>query len=196
MLTADESLHQVHYFTAVVHRSKTDPEQNIRQETYFRALRAVPSVLVHYGKHIPVERNGMLIKPDPASLGVWLNERVVIKTFEEKGSDVNLATRLLEDSYEGIVDHAIVLSNDTDLIAPIKSALKRIRVSVVSPDATLAGELKKAANAWWKLDHSQLKTCRLPIPSLDIHGIEVYPPRSWQTEHWPIRIDPYSDENT
>lgn len=174
-------VHQVHYFTAHVHRSKHDPEQNLRQETYFRALRTVPSVRLHYGKHIPVERKGDLLKPDPASLGVWLRERVIIRTFEEKGSDVNLATQLLDDSYEGVVEHAIVVSNDTDLIAPIRSARNRIRVSVASPHPTLAKELKKAADAAWILDVSDLARCRLPDPVIEADGTELHPPITWRS---------------
>jgi len=103
LLSPKEILHHVHYFTAVVHRSDTDPDQNLRQETYFRALRTVPALSIHYGKHIPVERTGKLAKPNPASLGLWPAQRVTISTFEEKGTNVNLATTLIEDSYSGTI---------------------------------------------------------------------------------------------
>jgi hypothetical protein len=43
----------------------------------------------------------------------------VIKT-EEKGSDVNLATHLLHDAHMGRFDVAVVISNDSDLLEPIK----------------------------------------------------------------------------
>jgi len=44
----------------------------------------------------------------------------VIKT-EEKGSDVNLATHLLHDAHMGRFDVAVVVSNDSDLLEPIKN---------------------------------------------------------------------------
>ena len=109
----------------------------------------------------------MIIDPDPAALGIWEDQLVTIGTFEEKGSDVNLATRLLDDSWEGEIDRAIVVSNDTDLIAPIESARKRIRVSVVSPQPTVAKHLKRAAETATILDTSILPGCRLPIPVID-----------------------------
>jgi uncharacterized LabA/DUF88 family protein len=43
----------------------------------------------------------------------------VIKT-EEKGSDVNLATHLLHDAHRDRFDLAVVVSNDSDLLGPIK----------------------------------------------------------------------------
>ncbi len=181
LLAAPEgTIHQVHYFTAHLHRSKRDPGQNLRQETYLRALRTVESLFIHFGSHIPVERKGMIIDPDPAALGVWEDQLVTIGTFEEKGSDVNLATRLLDDSWEGEIDRAIVVSNDTDLIAPIASARKRIRVAVVSPQPTLAKHLKKAAETATILDPAILARCRLPVPVIDAQGKPIYPPRSWQ----------------
>ncbi len=177
----DGSIHQVHYFTAHIHRSKRDPGQSLRQETYLRALRTVEGLFIHYGSHVPVERKGMIIDPDPATLGVWHDQLVTIGTFEEKGSDVNLATRLLDDSYEGEIEWAIIVSNDTDLIAPIESARRRIRVSVVSPQRTVAKHLKRAAETATILDVSILESCRLPIPVTDAQGRPIYPPKSWQT---------------
>ncbi|MCH8103425.1 MAG: NYN domain-containing protein, partial [Chloroflexi bacterium] len=43
----------------------------------------------------------------------------MIKT-EEKGSDVNLAAHLLNDAWNGLFEVAAVISNDTDLVAPIR----------------------------------------------------------------------------
>lgn len=174
------TLHQVHYFTAHVHRSKRDPQQNLRQETYLRALRTVENLFIHFGSHIPVQRKGLIVEPDPASLGIWPEDLVTIRTFEEKGSDVNLATQLLDDSYTGDIERAIIVSNDTDLIAPIRSARRRIRVSVVSPQPTVAKHLKREAETATLLDVSVFSSCRLPIPVIDQDGRKIYPPLSWQ----------------
>jgi len=46
----------------------------------------------------------------------------VIKT-EEKGSDVNLATHLLHDAHRGWFEAAVIVSNDSDLLEPIKREL-------------------------------------------------------------------------
>ena len=48
----------------------------------------------------------------------------VLKT-EEKGSDVNLATYLLLDGFDGLYESAVVISDDSDLEAPIREANRR-----------------------------------------------------------------------
>ena len=40
--------------------------------------------------------------------------------MEEKGSDVNLSAHLLNDVWKGLFDAAAVISNDTDLVTPIR----------------------------------------------------------------------------
>ncbi len=49
----------------------------------------------------------------------------VIKT-EEKGSDVNIATHLLVDGYQNDYEIAIIVSNDSDLLAPIQVVTKQM----------------------------------------------------------------------
>jgi hypothetical protein len=43
-----------------------------------------------------------------------------VHAMEEKGSDVNLAAHLLNDAWKGLFDAAIVFSNDSDLVEPIR----------------------------------------------------------------------------
>jgi uncharacterized LabA/DUF88 family protein len=40
--------------------------------------------------------------------------------MEEKGSDVHLAVHLLNDAWKKLFDAAVVISNDTDLVTPIR----------------------------------------------------------------------------
>ena len=58
----------------------------------------------------------------------------VIKT-EEKGSDVNLATHLLHDAHMGRFDIAVVVSNDSDLLEPIKIVRGQLgkKVGILNP---------------------------------------------------------------
>lgn len=56
-----------------------------------------------------------------------------VQKIEEKGSDVNVATRLLEDTLLNIIDGALVLTNDSDLAEPIAVARKIIPVGVLNP---------------------------------------------------------------
>ena len=58
----------------------------------------------------------------------------VVKT-EEKGSDVNLATHLLHDAHLGRFDIAVVISNDSDLLEPIKIVRQELhkQVGILNP---------------------------------------------------------------
>ena len=58
----------------------------------------------------------------------------VIKT-EEKGSDVNLATHLLHDAHRGRFEVAVIVSNDSDLLEPIKIVREGLgkKVGVLNP---------------------------------------------------------------
>lgn len=184
-----DTIHKIHYFTASIERRDDDPEQGLRQETYFRALRRVPGVELHYGLFKRREIWGELVYPRPESLALPKGRVVKVARYEEKGSDVNLATQLVEDSFSGDIDHAFVISNDTDLISPIVAVRKRIRVSVISPHPRLDPNLREAANAGWILDTSALRQCRLPVPARDESGEWVVPPDSWRQEAWPAKPD-------
>ena len=52
---------------------------------------------------------------------------------EEKGSDVNVASHLLLDVLGGVVDGALVISNDSDLGFPVEQARQHVPVGVVNP---------------------------------------------------------------
>ena len=58
----------------------------------------------------------------------------VIKT-EEKGSDVNLATHLLHDAHRARFEVAVIISNDSDLLLPIKIVREELgkKVGVLNP---------------------------------------------------------------
>ena len=51
---------------------------------------------------------------------------VLVFKVEEKGSDVNLASHLLFDAFRGAFDAAAVLSNDSDLVEPIRIVTKEL----------------------------------------------------------------------
>jgi hypothetical protein len=63
-------VHKIHYFTATIERRDDDPEQGLRQETYFRALRRVPGVELPYGLFKRRTVFGELLYPKPESLGL------------------------------------------------------------------------------------------------------------------------------
>ena len=74
---------------------------------------------------VTVQRNGLAM-PDATFM-------VSVATYEEKGSDVNVATHLLVDVLAGGFDAAVVISNDSDLRRPVQEARGRVPVGTVNP---------------------------------------------------------------
>lgn len=86
MLLPGDTIRRIKYFTAPVHPRPKDPDQRLRQEAYFRALRTIPNLEIILGTFLTHE----VIMPLAGQTGKYAR---VIKT-EEKGSDVNIATHL------------------------------------------------------------------------------------------------------
>jgi hypothetical protein len=63
---------------------------------------------------------------------------------KEKGSDVNLATYLLVDGYEGDYEAAVIVSNDSDLVEPISVVRDRLH----RPVGVLNPQMDKRKTSW------------------------------------------------
>jgi uncharacterized LabA/DUF88 family protein len=129
-LLPKNTIDQIKYFTALVSARQSDPSQPQRQQLYLRALATLPKVSVHLGHFLVHEVMMPMVMPQ----GQPQQYVKVIKT-EEKGSDVNLATHLLHDAHMNRFDLAVVVSNDSDLLSPIKIARTELgkRVGVLNP---------------------------------------------------------------
>lgn len=109
-------LKRVRYFTARISARKNDPQGPVRQETYLRALAAAqPLVTAHFGLFKTRPTRMPLAKPQPHG-----PKTVEVLKTEEKGSDVNLATYLLVDAFRNDAECFVVISNDSDLVEPIR----------------------------------------------------------------------------
>lgn len=192
---AGARIERVVYCTARIDAADA-PAAYIDQDVYLKALEAVKAVdHIEYGhyvaraKNVPLAtqpRRGrpQLIRP-PASqptMGLPLNVvpdgnggQMVLATAlvrEEKGSDVNVATHLLMDVLRGIVDGAVVVSNDSDLGLPLKVARSQVPVGLINPsNGYLAGALQGGAadgvgRHWWRqLCRSDFTSHQMPDPA-------------------------------
>ena len=100
-------------------------------------------------------------------------------TVEEKGMDVNLAVHLLNDAWMNRYDVAAVVSNDTDLVEPIRmvSVERGKVVIVVCPGRRpIAPKLKSVANRTRHIRKKMLSVAQFPncIPDTSITR-----PESW-----------------
>jgi uncharacterized LabA/DUF88 family protein len=111
----------IKYFTARVNALPGNPDQPMRQQLYFRALRTLESVSIIEGHYLSHSKRMPLAKPPAKG-----SKTVKVIYTEEKGSDVNLATHLIFDGFKNAYDCAIVVSADSDLSTPIEMVSKEL----------------------------------------------------------------------
>ncbi|MGQ0665020.1 MAG: NYN domain-containing protein [Pseudomonadota bacterium] len=114
LLDPTDRVESIRYFTARVSGAR-DPDQPRRQRIYLNALKTIPGVTIHFGHFQTKTKWRPLVKPVPGA-----PRYVEIHDTEEKGSDVNLATYLVHDGWKNRYDAALVMSQDTDLVEPIR----------------------------------------------------------------------------
>jgi uncharacterized LabA/DUF88 family protein len=175
MLPRDH-IHSIKYFTALVSARPSDLDQPVRQQTYLRALQTIPNLSIIYGHFLSHIIWMPLAYPPPAGP----THVQVIKT-EEKGSDVNIATHLLMDGYMKDCEAAVVISNDSDLIAPIKVVINQLKlpVGVLNPHPQKPSRvLLKHATFFKHVRKSDLAASLFPNMLTDSTG-DFYKPLSW-----------------
>lgn len=129
-----------------------------------RPPRLGPPAIVRPAWPIMVQRNGAAV-PDATFMAS-------VATWEEKGSDVNVASHLLVDVLTDAADAAVVISNDSDLRWPVQEARRRVPVGLVNPGGGyLAGSLSGSPTAgvgkhWWRtLQAADFRAHQLPNPA-------------------------------
>ena len=103
----------------------------------------------------------------------------VIKT-EEKGSDVNLATHLLHDAHMGRFDVAVVVSNDSDLLEPIKIVREVLgkKVGVLNPHQNPSRALLPHIDFIKPIRGGVLRLSQFPATLSDARGT-ITKPTGW-----------------
>ena len=125
----------------------------------------------------------------PASTGKKKRRRITpplhdaviaeVHSMEEKGSDVNLAVHLLNDAWKGLFNYAVVISNDTDLVEPIRMVTteRGKPVMVVCPGRwSMAPKLRNVASHVRHIHSAMLRVAQFPplIP-----GTTISKPQGW-----------------
>ena len=176
-LFPQDSICRVCYFTALLDARPDNPNQPRRQLVYLRALATLPGFEAHFGAFRSGTKRRPLAEPVPG-----LPSHVLVRDSEEKGSDVNLATRLLVDGFNGKYEQAVVVSNDADFAGAMRYARDDLglRVTLVNPDSKNASprELASAATYVKRLWNSHLRRSQLPDTLTDAVGT-ITKPAAW-----------------
>lgn len=162
----------VKYFTAKINSRPNDPDQPVRQATYLRALRTLPNLEIFFGHYLTKVVRMPLANPLPGQ-----SPMVEVLKTEEKGSDVNLATHLLHDAHLGAFDCAVVVSGDSDLLAPVRMVISDLRkpVGVLNPQNHPCVVLKRHATFYKHLRPNFVAASQFPPTLTDAQGTFTKP---------------------
>jgi hypothetical protein len=170
------SIARIKYFTARVSARKDDPDKPTRQQIYLRALRTLPDLEIVYGSFL--SHDVMLPLAEPPAGGPRFAR---VTRTEEKGSDVNIAAHLIFDAHQHDFTAAVLVTNDSDLLEPIRIVRHELRldVGILNPHRhTPSRVLTKHASFIKQIREGSLKSSQFPQTLQDAHG-EFHKPPGW-----------------
>ena len=184
VLDSNAQLLEVRYYTApILARMSDDPQSVQRQRIYLQALRRMhPDQLKIFEGRIavttPFQR---LVRPIAGASDI---SRVQVYDFNEKKTDVNLASDLLAGAWTGAFDQAVICSNDTDLepaLATLRKYHPQLRLGIVAPvrgsdNRYIAADLKQHADWSKALSMVHISNAQLPerIPASSLRRPETW----------------------
>ena len=167
LLRPGQQLVAVRYFTARVLPEPGDLDKPKRQSTYLEALATLPDLTVHYGYFLPKERTCRQCG-------------AIVRAYEEKMTDVNIAVELLGDAQDNVFDTAIVVSGDSDLYEPIETVRRRYlekRVVVAFPPDRVSKKLRSGPSL--TIGRDAFRDSQLPAQVISADGHVLTRPAGW-----------------
>ncbi len=174
LLDPTDQVVAIRYFTADVSPRSGDLDAPVRQQAYLRALRTIPELTIHKGRFLPKSKSRPLVGQERSF--------VQIHDTEEKGSDVNLASHLLNDAFNGRFEIALVISQDSDLCEPMKMVThelgKTLGIGWLEPSAP--GKRYKAVSSFIRhATPAMLARSQFPDPVIGKGGAHIPKPLAW-----------------
>ncbi len=167
-LKPHQVLVQVNYFSAIPHnKGKED-----RQDLFFTANKLNPKFRLHLGKFLQKKIT-------------CNNCSATHISYEEKESDVRVATRMISDVVTDKCDASILVSADSDLIPPIeliRELKPRHKIFVYFPPQRLSFDLSNKCDKYIKLERHELKFAQSLLAREITHpqtGYVIKQPQKW-----------------
>ena len=170
LLKPDQQLLATHYFTARIRLKGNNHEDMQRQTTYLEALATKNSLFLHYGHYLQKKRTCR-------NCGAQWTD------YEEKMTDVNIATQILADAFDDRFDTALLISADSDLTTPVQQVRQRFpakRIVVTLPPSRQSVELTRAANGFFHIGEDKLRQSQLPPQVQRADGFMLQRPAHWK----------------
>lgn len=195
-------LEKLFYFTARIKEKFSGDQSPRRQHAYLRALEGSGVTVVlgsfrkdkdwlrldcHVHKHViepslydpesyiqnAFDLSHKISEPDSLKAFVW--------KYGEKGSDVNLASYLLRDSFSKTTSAALVISMDSDLATPISMAKEFGVVTklLLPKKSASSNQIKSSANYVEEIHSTWLREHQFPKVVKAKNGKDIIRPREW-----------------
>jgi hypothetical protein len=175
LLRPRDTIIKIRYFTALASGGKSAD-----QLTYLKAIETLPLVNVVRGRY-----KNKSVKCLVHSCSVIDKDRF-FATPEEKRTDVNIAVSMLDDAYQNLCDHLVLVSGDSDLVPAVNMVKtrfpqKKVTVYVPSRNPTrgAAVELRASADRDRDLPLILLRHSQLPASIPDGSGGFILKPTTW-----------------
>ena len=179
LLRPEQKLVATKYFTARIAggragdsegRGRTLDQKRKRQSDFLEALNTLPGFEMFEGHFLGKDIRCRSCKAS------W-------RTHEEKMTDVQIATEMLDDAYDDRFDTALILSADSDLVPPMRSIRRRFprkRLVVCFPPGRSSVQLKRAAHASLTVPVDKLDAAQFPDEVTKPDGFVLRRPQHWR----------------
>lgn len=169
-----KAITKIKYFTARVSPRANDPDQPFRQHLYLRALGTINAQVV-YGRYL-----SHVVKMFKANQVPGADPFVEVVKTEEKGTDVNIASHMIVDAADNLMDCAVLISGDSDLTTPVKICKNKYGkcVGVLNPQRQKCRTLEKEATFYKHIREVSLASCQFATVLSDAMG-SFHKPTRW-----------------
>jgi len=166
LLKPSQELVGVKYFTS---RVSNNPDKQKRQTTYLETLQSVGVEIFcgHYqSDKVECIRCG----------NIWAK-------YNEKMTDVNIATHIIIDAYCDKYDTAMLISGDSDLVPPIRAVhdhFRQKRVFVAFPPKRHNNSVSLVAKGFMTIGRKKLVDSQFPEKVTKKDGFVLTKPDDWE----------------
>lgn len=167
-LRDNQELVCVKYFSA----RTTNTDKSLNQNAFFQANCENPSFKLVLGKYLRKEITCFKCGN-------------IIHTFEEKESDVRIATQIVNDANRGLCDIAIIVSADSDMLPAVELAVESgVKVFIYFPPFQHSNALANATSnspIFLQRYESRFRVCILPdVVHLKASDFDLSIPAKWK----------------
>ncbi|MCX7692519.1 MAG: NYN domain-containing protein [Tepidimonas taiwanensis] len=170
LLKTGQHLVTVHYFTTYIRANGRNTDDMHRQVLYIEVIKTRPLLTLHLGHYLDKPRRCHQCG------ATWTD-------YEEKMTDVNIATQLLADAYDDRFDTALIISADSDLTTPVAQVRRRFphkRVIIAEPPGRRSTALRQAASGYLRIGENKFRASQLPDTVQRADGFALMRPSQWR----------------